>query len=144
MLVAQLCLTLCDLMDYTLQAPLSMEFSRQDYWRVLPFPSPGDLPDPGTEARSPSLQADSLLSKPPGKPSLPLAPLFLIGSLVFFLFFWFFFYHFCVSLPLFVSENISTYVHTLYLSLLLTLSTILNQLSWRQAIFLLPFTAQSS
>ena len=54
------------------------------------------------------------------------------------------FYHFCVSLPLFLSENISAYVHTLYLSLLLTLSTILNQLSWRQVIFLLLFTAQSS
>ena len=49
------------------QAPLSMEFSRQEYWSGLPFPSPGDLPDPGIEPRSPALQADALLSEPPGK-----------------------------------------------------------------------------
>ena len=50
------------------QAPLSMEFSRQEYWRGLPFPSPGDLPNLGIKARSPALQVDSLLSEPPGKP----------------------------------------------------------------------------
>ena len=50
------------------QAPPSMGFSRQEYWGGLPFPSPGDLPDPGIEPRSPTLQADSLLSEPPGKP----------------------------------------------------------------------------
>ena len=44
------------------QAPLSLEFSRQEYWSGLPFPSPGDLPDPGTEPGSPALQADSLQS----------------------------------------------------------------------------------
>ena len=49
------------------QAPLSMGFSRQEYWSGLPFPSPGDLPDPGIELRSPALQADSLPSEPPGK-----------------------------------------------------------------------------
>ena len=49
------------------QAPPSMEFSRQEYWSGLPFPSPGDLPDPGLEPGSPALQADALLSKPPGK-----------------------------------------------------------------------------
>ena len=48
------------------KAPLSMEFSRQEYWSGLSFPSPGDLPDPGTEPRSPALQADSLLSEPLG------------------------------------------------------------------------------
>ena len=48
------------------QAPPSMEFSRQEYWSGLPFPSPGDLPDPGTEPRSPALQADALPSEPPG------------------------------------------------------------------------------
>ena len=48
------------------QAPLSMGFSRQEYWSVLPFPSPGDLPDPGIEPQSPELQANSLLSEPPG------------------------------------------------------------------------------
>ena len=48
------------------QAPLSMGFSRQEYWSGLPFPSTGDLPDPGIEPRYPVLQADSLLSEPPG------------------------------------------------------------------------------
>ena len=51
------------------QAPLSMEFSRQGYWSGLPFPSPGDLPDPGIEPRSPTLQADVLPSELLGKPS---------------------------------------------------------------------------
>ena len=48
-------------------APLSMGFSRQEYWSGLPFPSPGDLPDSEIEPRSPAWQADSLLSEPPGK-----------------------------------------------------------------------------
>ena len=48
------------------QAPLSMGISRQEYWSGLPFPSPGDLPDPGMETRSPALQADALTSEPPG------------------------------------------------------------------------------
>ena len=50
------------------QAPLSMGFSRQEYWSGLPFPSPGDLPNPGIEPGSPALQADALSSEPPGKP----------------------------------------------------------------------------
>ena len=45
-----------------------MEFSRQEYWSGEPFPSAGDLPNPGTEPRSLVLQADSLPSEPPGKP----------------------------------------------------------------------------
>ena len=49
------------------QAPLSMGFSRGEYWSGLPFPSPGDLPNPGVEPRSPTLQADTLLCEPPGK-----------------------------------------------------------------------------
>ena len=52
------------------QAPPSMGFSRQEYWSGLPSPSPGDLPDPGIEPRSPALQADDLTSEPPGKPKL--------------------------------------------------------------------------
>ena len=48
------------------QAPLSMGFSRQGYWSGLPFPFPGDLPDPGIEPRAPALQADALPSEPPG------------------------------------------------------------------------------
>ena len=43
-----------------------MGFSRQEYWSGLPFPSPGDLPDPGIEPRSPALEADALTSEPPG------------------------------------------------------------------------------
>ena len=52
------------------QAPPSMEFSRQEYWSGLPFPSPGDLPNPGIEPGSPALQADALplQSEPPGNP----------------------------------------------------------------------------
>ena len=50
------------------QAPPSMGFSRQECWSGLPFPSPGDLPDPGIELGSPALQADALPSEPPGKP----------------------------------------------------------------------------
>ena len=49
----------------------SMGFSRQEYWSGLPFPSPGDLPDPGIKPRSPALQADVLLSEQPGKPPTP-------------------------------------------------------------------------
>ena len=49
------------------QAPLSMGFSSQEYWSGLPFPSPGDLPDPGIHPMSPALQADSLRSETPGK-----------------------------------------------------------------------------
>ena len=49
------------------QASLSMEFSRQEYWSELPFPSPGDLPNSGIKSGSPTLQADSLPSEPPGK-----------------------------------------------------------------------------
>ena len=57
-LVTKSCPTLCDPMDYIVacRAPLSMEFSRQEYWSGVPFPSPGDLPDPGIEPGSPALQ----------------------------------------------------------------------------------------
>ena len=66
--VAQSCATLCDPWTVAHQAPLSMGFSRQEYWSGLPFPSPGDLPDPGIKPTSPTLQADTLTSAPPGKP----------------------------------------------------------------------------
>ena len=52
------------------QAPPSMGFSRQECWIGLPFPSPGDLADPGIEPRSLALQADALPSEPPGKPTI--------------------------------------------------------------------------
>ena len=51
-----------------LQTPLSMGFSRQEYWSGLPFPSPGDLPNPGIKPQSPALQTGALPSEPPGKP----------------------------------------------------------------------------
>ena len=66
--VIQSCLTLCNSMDCTLQAPPSMGFSRQEYWSGLSFPSPGHLPDPGTKPESPALQADSLPLSPLGSP----------------------------------------------------------------------------
>ena len=50
------------------QASPSMGFSRQEYWSGLPFPSPGDLPNPGIEPGSPALQADALTAELPGKP----------------------------------------------------------------------------
>ena len=60
MSVTQSCLTLCDLMVGTHQAPPSMGLSRQEYWGGLSFPSPGHLPNPGVEPVSPALQMDSL------------------------------------------------------------------------------------
>ena len=50
------------------QAPLSMGIFKQEYWSGLPFPSPGDLPDPGIEPVSPALQVDSLPAEPSEKP----------------------------------------------------------------------------
>ena len=52
------------------QAPPSMGFSRQECWSGLPFPSPGNLPDPGIKSGSPALQADALPSEPTGKPKI--------------------------------------------------------------------------
>ena len=51
-----------------LRAPLSVGFSRQEYWNGLPFPSTGDLPDPGTETTSPALAGRFFTTEPPGKP----------------------------------------------------------------------------
>ena len=53
----------------TRQIPLSMGFSRQEYWSVLPCPSPGDLPDPGIQPMSPALAGRFFTAEPPGKPS---------------------------------------------------------------------------
>ena len=70
-LVTQACPTVCDPMDCTAhQALLSMGFPRQRYWSGLPFPSPGDLPDPGIKPRSLALQIDSSPSEPPRKPAI--------------------------------------------------------------------------
>ena len=69
-LIAQSRLTLYDPWTIAHQAPLSMGFSRQEYWTVLPVPSPGDLLGPGIEPRSSTLQADSLTSESPGKPNI--------------------------------------------------------------------------
>ena len=67
-LVAKLCLTLVTPWTVTCQAPLSMGYSRQEYWSGLPFPSPGNLLKPEIELGSPALQADSLLSELQGNP----------------------------------------------------------------------------
>ena len=76
-LVTQSCPTLCELMDcsaHGLQVHIALmdfypwEFSRPEYWSRLPCPPPKNLPNPGIEPRSPTLQVDSLLSEPPGKP----------------------------------------------------------------------------
>ena len=66
------------------QAPPSMGASRQEYWSGLPFPSPGDLPDPGIKPWSPAFQADTLTSEPLGNPRGPLNPaLYLRGLEIF-------------------------------------------------------------
>ena len=67
MLVTQSCPILCNPWTIANQVLLSIELSRKEYWSGLSFPSPGDLPNPGIEPRSPTLQADSLPSEPPGK-----------------------------------------------------------------------------
>ena len=64
---SQSCPTVVTPWMVTCQAPLSMGFSRQEYWSGLPFPSKGDLPDQGIEPGSPALQVDSLLSESQGK-----------------------------------------------------------------------------
>ena len=71
------------------QAPLSMELSRQEHWSGLPFPTPGDLPEPGTEHRSPALQADFYCLSHQGNPqaiikSTLLSEKFLVGNTSFF------------------------------------------------------------
>ena len=68
-LVTKLCPTLVTPWTVARQAPLSMGFSRQEYWSGLPFPSPGDLLDPGIEPRSPALEEDSLPADLQGKPA---------------------------------------------------------------------------
>ena len=66
--VARSCPTLCDPCTVACQAPLSMGFPRQESWHGLPFPSPGDLPDPGIQLSSPALAGGFLTTEPPGKP----------------------------------------------------------------------------
>ena len=67
--MAKSCPTLVTPWTVACQAPLSMGYSRQEYWNGLPFPLPGNLPDPGTEPGSPALQADPLLTELPEKPN---------------------------------------------------------------------------
>ena len=64
------------------QAPLSMGFSRQEYFSGLPFPSPGDLPNPGIEPESPALAGEFFTAEPPGKPQLPLGGGYLAHALM--------------------------------------------------------------
>ena len=72
MKVVQSCPTLCNPMDCNHQTPLSMAFSRLEYWSGQLFPSPGHLPKPGIKPRYPALQADTLPYEPPGKPKISL------------------------------------------------------------------------
>ena len=72
-LVAKSCTTLVTPCTVAHQAPLYMGFSMQEYWSGLPFPSPGDLLNPGIEPGSPALQADALPYEPPGKPEVKVA-----------------------------------------------------------------------
>ena len=72
-LVAKSCPTLVTPWTVACQIPLSMGFSRQEYWSGLPFPSPGDLPDPEIEPGSPALREGSLPTRLPGKPRYPLS-----------------------------------------------------------------------
>ena len=69
-LVSKSCPTLAIPWTVACQAPLSMGFSRQEYWNGLPFPSPGDRPNPGMEPGSPALQVDSLPAELPRKSEL--------------------------------------------------------------------------
>ena len=73
-------LTLCDSMDYSCQAPLSMGFFRQEYWSGLPCPPPGDFPNTGVEPVSPAWQEDSLPTQPPGKHACSLSNLDEVAS----------------------------------------------------------------
>ena len=84
-----MCPTLATPWTVACQAPLSMGFSRQEYWSGLPFPFPGDLPDPRIERGSPALQADTLPTELQGKPSnITLAiALWLVGWLFLFVFY---------------------------------------------------------
>ena len=69
-LVTKLCPTFVKPWTVACQAPLSMGFSRQEHWSGFPFPSPGDLPNPGLEPGSPAFLADSLPNELPGKPEI--------------------------------------------------------------------------
>ena len=62
------CVQLCNSMTVARQATLSMEFSRQEYYSRLPFPAPGDLPDPGMESMSPALASGFFTTASPGNP----------------------------------------------------------------------------
>ena len=66
-------------MDVACQAPLSMRLPRQEYWSGLPFPSPGGLPDLGTEPVSPALAHRLFITEPPGKPVLVTQPFSIQG-----------------------------------------------------------------
>ena len=83
-LVTKSCPTLMIPWTVSCQAPLSMGFSRQEYWNGVPFPPPGALPDPGIKPRSPALQADSLLTVVQGKPLSVYTTSLLIASSFYF------------------------------------------------------------
>ena len=77
-LVSWTCLLFANPWTVGWQAPLPMRFSRQEYCSMVPFPSPGDLPNPGVKPRSPILQVDTLPSEPQGKPNSDVIHLLII------------------------------------------------------------------
>ena len=66
--ISKSCLTLATPLTIAHQVPLPMGFPRQEYWSGLPFPSPGDIPDPEIEPKSPALACKFFTTEPPGKP----------------------------------------------------------------------------
>ena len=100
-LVTKLCPTLATPWTVAYQAPLSIGFSRQEYWSGLPFPSPGDLPNPGIETRSLALQADSLPTELPGEAHMCLDRLYALLNLRSL----FFFYLECVYFSFFINGH---------------------------------------
>ena len=92
-LVPQSCPSICNPLDCSPPALLSMKFSRQEHWSGLPFPSPGDLPDSGIEPRSLVLQAESLPSEPLGKPNICI-------------------YIYCMCIYVHMKPNICMYIYT--------------------------------
>ena len=90
-----------------------MGFPRQEYWSALPSPSPGDLPNPGFESGSPVLQADSLLSEPPGKPSYNIGQ----DKLKIYIYICIYIYKQCLC---FASDKILVFIFYFYLTLFLS------------------------
>ena len=104
--VTQSCPTLCNILDCSLPGSSIHWISRQGYWSGSPFPSPGHIPKPGIETRSPSLQADALPSEPPGKSQIHKLPVLRDFCLL-----WLFWPKFCNSLTSMVVEHFKQFIY---------------------------------